>query len=337
MKASATISVVVVKKLIHAYGALGGKVDYDKTASTYGIEPSVLNDDANRIPIQAIYDMTACEAARLNDTVFGLKIAQHIDLKNMKWFKELFFVARNVKDALKIFNRYHRIYVEMAALEVEQWQGSWCWVLNPIEPDKIHYHFIDGAMTVMHRLTEFLGGGGVLSVDFSHPCPEGFESFYQDNFKVPVRFNQARTCFHLRSDWLDMEIAHFDEPTYQKLACSEKLLAQVKGGNALEDQVRFILGRMLITGDVSTKSMAEAMRIPLRTFQRRLKANNIGYKDLVEETRKSLTMEYLASGEYSVNAIAFLVGYSDAPSFFRAFKAWTGMAPGQYRKLYLCA
>ena len=337
LPSTATMSVVMVKHVIRAFGALGGKVDYDKAAAKYCIDPELLKDDDNRVPNQVLYDMAASESERLNDPVFGFRLAQHIDMKSMRWFKELFFVARTVKDALQIFNRYHHIFVEMAALDVTQSEGRCDWAFNAIEPDKVNYHVVDGVMAVMYRLTDIFGGGGVLSVDFSHPCPEGSEAFYQNYFKVPVKFNQPTTCFHLKAEWLDMNIEHFEEPTYKKLAVSEKRLARVKGVGKLEDQVRFILGKMLVTGEVSINSMADAMDMQLRTFQRRLKAENISYKDLVEETRKGLTMEYLFSGEYSVNEIAFLVGYSDAPSFFRAFKAWTGMAPGQYRELHLCA
>jgi len=337
MSSATTMSVVVVKHVIRAFGALGGKVDYDKAASKYCIDPDLLKDDDNRVPNQVLYDMAASESERLSDPVFGFRLAQHIDIKSMKWFKELFFVARSVKDALQIFNRYHHIFVEMAALEVCYVEGQCRWTFDAFETDKINYHAVDGLMAVMYRLAEFCGGDGILGIDFSHACPDGCEDIYQNYFKVPVRFGQPTTCFHIKADWLDMNIGHFEEPTYANLAVSEKRLARAKGIGKLEEQVRFILGKMLVTGDVSINSMAEAMDMQLRTFQRRLKAEDIIYKELVEETRRSLTMEYLFSDEYSVNEIAFLVGYSDAPSFFRAFKAWTGMAPGQYRELHLCA
>ncbi len=335
MTASATISVVMVKNLLHSLGVLGGRLNYDTVLSNYGLEPSVLDDDANRPPIHIMYDLIASEAIRLKDPVFGLKIGQLVGLKNLKWFYDLFFFGTNVKDALLQFNRYHQIYIDAFMIDIKQQQGSWVWTLDATEINKIPYHFIDVAMVIMYRSAEFLGGKGILSVDFSHSCPEGYEDFYQHHFKSQVRFNQPKTCFQLSNDWLEMDIKHFDYPTYQKLVGSEKLFSETKGSNPLEDQMRFIIGRMLFTGDVSTKSMAKAMRIPLRTFQRRLKEDNISYKVLVEETRKSLAMEYLTAGEYSVNEIAFLVGYSEAPNFFRAFRSWTGMSPLEYREQHL--
>ncbi|MCC6612982.1 MAG: helix-turn-helix transcriptional regulator [Anaerolineae bacterium] len=40
-----------------------------------------------------------------------------------------------------------------------------------------------------------------------------------------------------------------------------------------------------------------------------------------------LARTYLAKSDYSSGQIAFLLGYEDPNSFFRAFRAWTGQTP----------
>ncbi len=335
MTATATISVVMVENLLHALGMLSGRLNYDAVFSKHGFEPSVLDDDDNRLPVHIFYDLVSAEAKRLNDPALGLKIGQLIGLKNLKWIYDLFFFGTDGKDAIRTFNRYHQTYIDVFKIDIKQQADRWIWTLNAPQFNKIPYHFIDAIMIIMSRSAGFSGSQGILSVDLSHPRPEGCEAIYRHHFKTEVNFNQAQTCFHLCSDWLDRDITHFDYPTYQKLVGSEQRYAKTKGDSSLVDQVRFILERMLFSGDVSTRSMAKAMGIPLRTFQRRLKENNISYKELVEDTRKSLTMEYLAAGQCSINEIAFLVGYSEGPNFFRAFKSWTGMSPLEYREQHL--
>ncbi len=335
MTATATISVVMVKNLLHALGVLSGRLNYDTVLSKHCFEPSVLEDDDNRLPIHIFYELVTAEAKRLNDPVLGLKTGQIVGLKNLKWIYDLFFFGTDGKDAIRTFNRYHQTYIDVFKIDIKQQADGWIWTLNAPQFNEIPYHFIDAIMIIMSRSAEFSGSQGILSVDFSHPCPQGCEAIYEHHFKTQVNFNQSQTCFQLCNEWLDRDISHFDFPTYQKLVGSEKRYAKTKGNRSLVDQVRFILGRMLFTGDVSTRSMANAMGIPLRTFQRRLKENDISYKDLVEDTRKSLAMEYLAAGECPINEIAFLVGYSEGPNFFRAFKSWTGMSPLEYREQHL--
>jgi AraC-like DNA-binding protein len=35
---------------------------------------------------------------------------------------------------------------------------------------------------------------------------------------------------------------------------------------------------------------------------------------------------------FSDSEVAFLLGFQDTTSFYRAFKSWTGMSPGEYRR-----
>jgi AraC-like DNA-binding protein len=42
-------------------------------------------------------------------------------------------------------------------------------------------------------------------------------------------------------------------------------------------------------------------------------------------------MNYLKNQKLSVSEIAYLLGYTEAGSFIRAFKEWTGQSPKAYR------
>ena len=70
----------------------------------------------------------------------------------------------------------------------------------------------------------------------------------------------------------------------------------------------------------------------MRTIQRKLAQEGTSFKDLVEDVRKNLALEYLRSTVLSVEEIALRLGYSDAPSFSHAFKRWTGSSPRDSRR-----
>jgi AraC-like DNA-binding protein len=44
-----------------------------------------------------------------------------------------------------------------------------------------------------------------------------------------------------------------------------------------------------------------------------------------------MAVSYLQSGRYSLAEITYMLGFNDASSFSRAFKRWSGKAPGEYR------
>jgi len=73
------------------------------------------------------------------------------------------------------------------------------------------------------------------------------------------------------------------------------------------------------------------MRVSTRTLQRRLKEANATFQELLEECRRELARHYLAQDSLELNETAYLLGYEDANSFFRAFQHWEGTSPGQWR------
>ena len=47
--------------------------------------------------------------------------------------------------------------------------------------------------------------------------------------------------------------------------------------------------------------------------------------------RRDAAIEYLARPDLTLIEIANLLGFSEPSTFHRAFKKWTGVAPGEYR------
>jgi AraC-like DNA-binding protein len=56
------------------------------------------------------------------------------------------------------------------------------------------------------------------------------------------------------------------------------------------------------------------------------------FKKLVDDTRRRLALHHIKEEKDPLTQIAFMLGYSDASAFNRAFKRWTGTAPLEYRR-----
>ena len=97
-------------------------------------------------------------------------------------------------------------------------------------------------------------------------------------------------------------------------------------------QVRTLLIRLLPSGEVDQEVVAAKLFRSASTLQRQLAAEGTTYRQVVAETRESLAREFLTAGKYSAADVAFMLGFADQAVFSRAFKRWTGMSPGEYRK-----
>ena len=78
--------------------------------------------------------------------------------------------------------------------------------------------------------------------------------------------------------------------------------------------------------------MAHEVALGARTLQRRLTDAGLDFKTLVDDTRRRLALRYLTDPRNTLTEVAYLLGYSEASAFNRAFRRWTGSTPRQHRR-----
>ncbi|MEM9305506.1 MAG: helix-turn-helix transcriptional regulator, partial [Pseudomonadota bacterium] len=59
------------------------------------------------------------------------------------------------------------------------------------------------------------------------------------------------------------------------------------------------------------------------------------FQEIKDNVRRDQAVFLLLHEEATVNQVADRLGFSEPSTFHRAFKKWTGMAPGEYRDAQL--
>ncbi len=104
-------------------------------------------------------------------------------------------------------------------------------------------------------------------------------------------------------------------------------LAAATGAESLQERVEAVLLELLPAGLANVDEAASRLAMSRRTLQRKLKEDGKTFNQMLSNTRAKLTKNYLKQGTFSKTEIAFLLGFSDPNSFFRAYKSW-GMDDG---------
>jgi AraC-like DNA-binding protein len=68
-----------------------------------------------------------------------------------------------------------------------------------------------------------------------------------------------------------------------------------------------------------------------RNLQRKLKTVHLSFARILDDMRAQAARYYLHDPGVPVGEIADMVGFSEAGSFTRAFRRWTGITPTAYR------
>jgi AraC-like DNA-binding protein len=78
--------------------------------------------------------------------------------------------------------------------------------------------------------------------------------------------------------------------------------------------------------------VAAGLRLSTRSLHRRLAEEGTSFREVRERLRRDQALQRLENTKQRVGEIAEALGYSEPSAFFRAFVAWTGVSPTQYRK-----
>jgi AraC-like DNA-binding protein len=111
----------------------------------------------------------------------------------------------------------------------------------------------------------------------------------------------------------------------------EAELKQALASRAISEQVKGILKPLLAGGRPGIEDVARELRLSSRTLQRRLTEEGTSFQQLLQDARRELARHYLLYSSLELNETAYLLGYEDAHSFFRAFHDWEGSSPGDWR------
>lgn len=110
-------------------------------------------------------------------------------------------------------------------------------------------------------------------------------------------------------------------------------LAHVARAGAFADVVTAKIASLLGRGEApGAEAIAGELHMSTRTLQRRLDDEGTRFSDVLDAARERRARELLADDGLALAEIAYRTGFADLATFSRAFKRWSGMPPGAYRR-----
>ena len=175
-----------------------------------------------------------------------------------------------------------------------------------------------------------------LRLELSRPVKH--RALLERHFGCRVCFKSDRNALVFRSSDLDRPFVTHNEELLT--AITTHVESELKARNAsvnVGEQVKDALRRSLAGKRPTLQDVAQELGMGARTLQRRLTEAGFTFQQLVEDTRRELARHYLKQRAVELNEAAFLLGFEDANSFFRAFQVWEGTSPTEWRSRHIGA
>jgi len=172
----------------------------------------------------------------------------------------------------------------------------------------------------------------VVSIRFRGDPPRDRAAFERLFGGALVRYRSSRNEIGFDAAWLEAPCLVVDPVVASTLDRQlGSMLARVsRRPDLLGDLRRAIAIDMRGATPALTRS-ARRLGVSQRTLQRRLLDHGRSYRSVVEEVRRSEALRLVEETDLPLGEVAYLVGFRELSSFFRAFRRWSDCTPSALR------
>lgn len=282
--------------------------------------------------------LSVCQnAVRLSTdpaTPFKVGLRMHLSAYGMYGYALMCSVT--IRDFFNLGVKYHKLATPTLTIEWREDPDAAVWVFPDAfisGPSRELKEFLIEQQFAQHvtHLKDVAGRDCTATrAHFAHPAP-AHASVYEAYLGCPCYFEKDAYELFYPQALLDQkpQLAHKLTSTLLQDTC-DRLIGQAKTSSGTAGEVYQLL--MRTPGHFPTMEVvAGALNMTPRTLRRHLEAEGLTFAEITEDVRCSLATEYLRTTKMSTDDIAGLVGFSETANFRRAFKRWTGKAPGEFR------
>lgn len=281
------------------------------------------------------FDLWRAVEALSQDEAIGLRMTVETDTAMHPPATMSAFFARDYRDGLHRLARFKRLCTP-EELSVTESGGEARIAVRWLHTDEAEP---DAAADVTFAALLQLGRRGtgrhITPVRVEMIRHEPVSDVHRSYFNAPIRTGCPQNAMVLKCDDLDL---HFAGHNPELLAILEPALGaslgEIEAQSSLPEQVKILIKRRIASGKPEISEVARQLGMSERTLQRRITEQGSNYRALVEQARQELGRDLLSDKRNGIEEIAFLLGFQDTGSFYRAFRAWEGVTPAQWRGMH---
>jgi AraC-like DNA-binding protein len=289
----------------------------------------------SRIAAAAQSKLLEYAAEALEDSAFGLHLAQQVNPREAGLLYYVASAAKSIGEALALYARYCRIVNEAVRVKLLQAQGGVGVEFNivGVSRHRVRQNVEFGIAAIVKGLRETAGRNiHPTHVSFAHARNSDLRQF-ERFFGCPVEFGAPTDQLVFSNETLTLSLVTEDRHLLETLQpiCDEAAKERNTAKGTLRASIETEAQKLLPHGKANRRAVARELGMSERTLTRRLAKEGTSYDEVVDQLRHSLAVQYIKERSISLSQIAWLLGYEGSTSFNHAFVRWTGRSPSKAR------
>jgi len=337
------VSVSYINSMIKAMDEL--ECSMDDILNRFLLSNESLSSPDARISIPKFMRLGHACINKSNTSWFGLVIGKHTSPTHLGFSGLLADSSKNIEQAChhlakyEVLNKYNirgqsQFNQPLLGSENHPQQRGVLQFYSITPYNEYNYFVVDSIIAGWYKIiTNLCKRNDVIEkVCFEFSAPD-YEYKYHEYFNCDVLFNQANNYLVIKEEALSLPCNNSCSPTLTLLKrYADAELNKFQLGQSFQEKVSRAIGPLLNGCTPTLEQIAEQLNMAPWTVRRKLIDDGSNFQLTLNNTREKLAISYVCDTALTLGEIAYLLGFGSPTAFQRAFKRWTGVAPGQYRK-----
>ncbi|WP_270728908.1 AraC family transcriptional regulator [Shimia sp. Alg240-R146] len=300
-------------------------------AAQLDLSLQMLRDPAVTIPANKVYGFLAWSTSQSKDPHFCAHVGQDMGKGNWAPVVPLMVEAKTVGDFFQRFSHLASKQGRAASYRLEVEGPVALWKLMRATGASEAAVFADAMATgffveVLKRAANLDWAPSQCIAVIGDPALVPSELLPQTSVlsgDVGLKLRFPATCLSL-----DMpEVSKTNTATQVQIPTPKEL--------TLESRVRLAITQRISDPNLDIQKLADAIGLSKWKLQTGLAAEGTNVLAIKDEVRQNEALRLVRSSNAPVFTIASKLGYANSANFARAFKAWTGVSPREFRRMQL--
>jgi AraC-like DNA-binding protein len=306
-----------------------------RVLASAGIPADLLATPHARVPAESFSALWLAVNRELDDEFFGLD-RRRMKCGSFALLCHAVLHAGTLDRALRRILRGFAVFLDDVRGELRiEGRDAVVAVTNRIEAAPARRFADETFLVMVHGLMCWLAGRRIpLSLaEFAHPRPP-YAQEYTVMYSQRLRFDAERTAIRFDAQQLALPVVQ-DAATLKKFlrTAPQSVFLKYKNEDSWTARLRRRLrGSIGGTEWPRLEDVAREFHVAPTTLRRRLDAEGTSYQGIKDELRRDAAVHHLCGTRLSVAEIAATLGFQETSAFHRAFKRWSGVQPGEYRR-----
>jgi len=326
-----TIPIAFVRGMVS--GVAGRGFSQAQFLADAGIAPELLHETGARVTAEQYVALFRLTMTRLDDECIGF-MSRRMKIGSLALVARSAISATTLEIAIRRCAHALRLLqddIELRLVRDGELAGLAIEIADPAVAARTFLHEL--LLRVFWRLLAWFAGGQLPAArfDFAFDTP-AYAGDYGKVFPAPLRFGQPRSALWFDAERLQTPVRRTEEALRTFITDAQaQVIVPKRGDDLVSAGVREHLQRTQPAW-ADLAATADALHMAASTLQRRLALEGTSFQSLKDELRRDLAIVRLNTSTVPLASLAEELGFADSAAFQRAFKGWTGSAPGAYRR-----